>query len=1184
MATTSSTASGTGAASGHKDRDPAPAFDGDPQMFKQFERDVALWQWESDIPKNKHAVKKLRSLRGTARAAADEVPLDKIKSEEGVTAILDKLREHYQPHLESTMPRAFERAIYGESRKAKETLQEYVIRMDKAFKELRDEGVELPGVVRGYVMYRQASLTSTQEDQVTTWTAGNFERSEVVKALRKLEKVQREKAGQKHYLMDEGDFEPSYEGMPWGQAEGDEDIENFVYIGEGDLDQVFDEEELHEALATYQQVRKALRDQRTERGWAPQSKGNGKINFGSQGIGGFRFGKGSRVHIESLKLRTRCAKCGSIGHWARECTNPPDQHARNRAAAGGHAKGGGSSMSGKSGFVHIENHMGNNFMIMQNIEDPWKFPTLGMFLKKGKVETISSSSPFCGIFTDAERGVVDTAAQSGLIGQKALERLQRSLASHGLRVRNTNRKGQARGVGGQAVATGVVELPIGIAGVNGILEATVIQDDVPLLLPVSLLRDLHAQVDLFENKLILSKFDKRTDMSVMPSGHVTVNIMEFDEAGWKVPIEAREHGITEEQFQLFLCGNSAPVVEPIDHSIRTSSSVTYHVAMGSSPADQPIYGRVCQPSDRRAGVLSSPSVSTVEEAAESGASHDPTLPPSSQRRSRGPARSGSLARRWLVLWMCAAVCGGCESATVDEYARAFQQTRELQRADQEWHQAGSAQVKQPANDASGNMCASSRELSRCWEPTSARSVLQVVSQPMEGGDDAQLCGTQEGGIQVVSAERYVPMSNDATKERIVVDEPYVSCNSDSSSRCNGDHLPLPEAGQEIHSEEGGAHSRKAFLPLQHACMRVLPMGSPGGSEVGRGDEEGSRSESRGGQTQGGAGTSSEDGRGEGSSIHGKRGHDLKRTAHEGGSADGSSKSDGHASSGLGGNHADPCQCEVRRDDGEPATSAPSTSGATAESVGMDDRRDRRGESECSDEQLGDACRVSSKGVGIATEHGPAEPAHVGGRLVRQRDFTNEEMEQNLQHAPWAYELLVGRQDAHTLRSAQLEESYEPIGDRRVKEAWWAKRQEEDAWRFHQGIFPTENSLQDGMRMIAWVTPEAGLEDEEVDRVYGTLCRSSRKRLRKALDKVVVSELYSEPRIAKEAQQQGMQAGTSIDLKTGFDLTKAGDRQRAWRKLKEEDPDLVMICPPCGPFSQMQAINYITTARLKSTKQ
>lgn len=52
----------------------------------------------------------------------------------------------------------------------------------------------------------------------------------------------------------------------------------------------------------------------------------------------------------------------------------------------------------------------------------------------------------------------------------------------------TDRKGQARGVGGEATVKGVVELPIGIAGVNGILEATVVTEDVPLLLPVKLLR------------------------------------------------------------------------------------------------------------------------------------------------------------------------------------------------------------------------------------------------------------------------------------------------------------------------------------------------------------------------------------------------------------------------------------------------------------------------------------------------------------------------------------------------------------------------------------------------------------------------------------------------------------------------------------------------------------------------
>ena len=118
MATSAATTAGMAP----RDKDPPPSFDGNPDNYKQYVRDVELWQWESDIPRNKHAVKLLRNLAGSARAAADEVPLDKIKSEAGVEAILEKLREHYQPHLDSTMPKAFERAVYGDSRRGKESM------------------------------------------------------------------------------------------------------------------------------------------------------------------------------------------------------------------------------------------------------------------------------------------------------------------------------------------------------------------------------------------------------------------------------------------------------------------------------------------------------------------------------------------------------------------------------------------------------------------------------------------------------------------------------------------------------------------------------------------------------------------------------------------------------------------------------------------------------------------------------------------------------------------------------------------------------------------------------------------------------------------------------------------------------------------------------------------------------
>ena len=80
---------------GLRDRDPPPCFDGkEPEQLKRYLRDLRLWRWETDTPKVKHAVKILRQLSGSARAAADEIAVEVIMTEEGADAIIDKLREH----------------------------------------------------------------------------------------------------------------------------------------------------------------------------------------------------------------------------------------------------------------------------------------------------------------------------------------------------------------------------------------------------------------------------------------------------------------------------------------------------------------------------------------------------------------------------------------------------------------------------------------------------------------------------------------------------------------------------------------------------------------------------------------------------------------------------------------------------------------------------------------------------------------------------------------------------------------------------------------------------------------------------------------------------------------------------------------------------------------------------------
>ena len=41
----------------------------------------------------------------------------------------------------------------------------------------------------------------------------------------------------------------------------------------------------------------------------------------------------TRFRMDVLKWRTRCARYGVIGHWAKVCKNPPDERGRAAAAA-----------------------------------------------------------------------------------------------------------------------------------------------------------------------------------------------------------------------------------------------------------------------------------------------------------------------------------------------------------------------------------------------------------------------------------------------------------------------------------------------------------------------------------------------------------------------------------------------------------------------------------------------------------------------------------------------------------------------------------------------------------------------------------------------------------------------------------------------------------------------------------
>ena len=129
----------------------------------------------------------------------------------------------------------------------------------------------------------------------------------------------------------------------------------------------------------------------------------------------------------------------------------------------------------------------------------------------------------------------DTGAQEGLVGKQQLD--------NGVNCsRNTVEWSQekpksASGVGGTTKPIGVVSVPVGLAGCNGIIRFTVVEQDVPPLLPVAIMRTLQASPDLTDDgdKVIFRQFGGESSLRTLQSGHTVIRAHQFDPDCWQLP-------------------------------------------------------------------------------------------------------------------------------------------------------------------------------------------------------------------------------------------------------------------------------------------------------------------------------------------------------------------------------------------------------------------------------------------------------------------------------------------------------------------------------------------------------------------------------------------------------------------------------------------------------------------------
>eukprot|EP00974_Lingulodinium_polyedra_P077019 7456591-Lingulodinium_polyedra.AAC.1 len=91
-------------------------------------------------------------------------------------------------------------------------------------------------------------------------------------------------------------------------------------------------------------------------------------------------------------------------------------------------------------------------------------------------------------------------------------------------------------------------------------------------------------------------------------------------------------------------------------------------------------------------------------------------------------------------------------------------------------------------------------------------------------------------------------------------------------------------------------------------------------------------------------------------------------------------------------------------------------------------------------------------------------------------------------------------------------------------------------------------------------------------VWRTLAKEDLKIMSKYILGVDITEVYSPERVNMIAKKFGLAPGTSFDLSTGWDFNKEAGRNSAWKRIREEEPELIIGSPPCTMFSTLQNLN------------
>eukprot|EP00435_Cladocopium_sp_Y103_P024394 s443_g6.t1 len=296
------------------------------------------------------------------------------------------------------------------------------------------------------------------------------------------------------------------------EIQGFDDIEMFLtdYVVDDATEEQFQEQEVAEILAT------TWKQRRTEISKLQQQR---KFSDAKD------LKRSFRVEIEELKKKIGCNRCGAIGHWARECRQKKDFNKPGNASSGSSAAPAKQTGAGMVVAVQDDDDRDIHFVASVGI-----FPTMVEQLRnKLSVDVPQVTPEEVLLVSSPGYGVLDSGCGKTIIGESTLAKFSDLWSAAGVKLPQSKYEVNQFRFGNGQVETShtVVDLPIGLAGKRGILQAAVVKGTAPLLVSRPALKRLGASIDFSQDRLSLFHDKAQVPLKVNAAGQYVVDVMQF---------------------------------------------------------------------------------------------------------------------------------------------------------------------------------------------------------------------------------------------------------------------------------------------------------------------------------------------------------------------------------------------------------------------------------------------------------------------------------------------------------------------------------------------------------------------------------------------------------------------------------------------------------------------------------